>query len=113
MLVLLGKICFVLLAVIGMFAICQKILKQLAHRRSSGIMTVFLSVHGHDEEIEYRLRTLISQSVWSDSDLHNYQIVCLDYHMDPETKFICQAISRRYPFVKICAPEKALELLKN
>ena len=113
MLVLFGKLCFVFLAIIGLTACFRSILKKLFQPKNHGAVTIFLSVYGHDEGIEYMLKSLISQYEWSDKCVGKYRIVRLDHHMDPETKFICETISRHYSFVKICPPEKALELLQN
>lgn len=113
MLMIVGKICFVLLAMIGLTACCYWVLQKLLRPRHHSAVTILLSVRGHEEDIEYTLKSLIAQYQWAGDSRQSCRIVCLDHQMDEETKFICERICQHYPFVKICNPEQACELLER
>lgn len=64
-----------------------------------------IPIHGHDEDIEILLRSLIDTVMWESSSKIQ-QLVCLNCNMDEETLEICERVCNDFSFVHICTPEE-------
>lgn len=58
--------------------------------------SVFISLKGHKDDIEFMLRNAVNDIKWKNK---NKNIVCLDYGMDSETKKICSLMCKDYEFI--------------
>ena len=78
-----------------------EILNDLAYtskRDFKGERTIFLTLEGHKEDIEYTLRGIIHEHRKENS---NCEIICMDLGLDSETRRICELFSRDFHFVKL------------
>jgi hypothetical protein len=68
-------------------------------------ITFMVASRGHDEKIEYILRSLIFKT----RSLHlkvSPIIIVVDEGMDAETKAICEKLSGEYGSIRICASQE-------
>ena len=75
---------------------------------------VIVPISGHNEEIEYTLRSIITKFKWD--GYKNQKIICLDFSMDDETRKICKMICKDYYFVDIYTVdefEKIFDITSN
>ena len=75
---------------------------------------VIIPISGHNEEIEYTLRSTITQFKWE--GYKNQKIICLDLSMDNETRKICEMICKDYDFIDIYSVnefEKTFDITLN
>ena len=102
-LLFIGKILFVLLAIWGLVSLGHTVVRWMLRSVSQKERDFFLvvCVQGHDEEIEYLLRQLLSHYQGDRIPLGRYQILCLDRGMDSETRTICEKMAKQYPMIRI------------
>lgn len=97
------KCLFAVLAVIGLVEVIRTIFLHILKAEHSGRMILVLSLSGHDEQAEYRLRTALERAAWSCGKV---QVVCIDRGMDEETRRICEMICVDNPSAILCTPEE-------
>ena len=94
---------FALLAIIGIVEIWRA--AQGAFLMPRDARTTFMIVsEGHDEEIEYHVRSLMFKA--SELGLKSPLVVIVDMGMDDETISICRMLERESSCVRICKSQE-------
>lgn len=72
-------------------------------------ITMMIKSSGHDEKIEYLVRSLVlkAQGFQKASPV----IIIVDEGMDEETRQICERLAGEYPFINICVPNEIASLV--
>lgn len=93
------------LAFIGLIEIFHLISLTLFKSRNNMNSIIVLPMHGHSEDAEYMLRSMVSRVSWINGS-DTKRIICLDIGMDDETKQICDIFSKEYDYIDICTIEE-------
>ena len=101
MLDMISKIILVLFVIIGLTEFCRILIMWLYRPKHSEKITIVVSIHGHQEDAEFILRSAVEKVRWMGGP-EQKQLICVDCGMDDETRKICQMISNQYSFVEIC-----------
>ena len=72
-------------------------------------VTMMVKTSGHDERIEYLVRSLVSRA--QGFQKASPVIIIVDEGMDEETKRICEKLSGEFPYISICAPNELANLV--
>jgi hypothetical protein len=99
---LIFKCIFAVLAVIGTVEVLRIILQRILRTNHPEKLLLTLSVSGHDEQVEFRLRSAVERAVWMTG---NVQVVCFDLGMDEETRHLCEMVCADHPEIILCTPE--------
>jgi cellulose synthase/poly-beta-1,6-N-acetylglucosamine synthase-like glycosyltransferase len=97
------------LSVAGLLELGRYVL-EFIYMPSQDRITLIVSSKGHDEKIEYLLRSLLFKA-------HGFHlkilpiIIVVDEGMDEETKAICEKLSGEYGCINICASQELPVLL--
>ena len=91
---------FIILSILGLVSIVKKIIMWLLKYDDGEIITV-ITIKGHCENIEYRIRCAYERANWSSE---NHHIICLDKGMDDETRILCSKICDRFGIEIISSP---------
>lgn len=112
MLDLVCRVLVAFLAIVGLTEVCRFLILWLLQPRKAGRMVVLLAVQGHDEEMEYRLKSVAEKMKWMNGT-ENKEIVCVDCGMDEETKTICEKICERNSFIYFCSNRELPQILEH
>ena len=96
---------FAVLAVLGAVEVLRMILLRVLRTDRPGKLLLMLSVSGHDEQAELRLRSAVERAAWTGGGA---QVVCFDRGMDEETRRLCEMVCADNPGVILCTPEDFL-----
>ncbi|MDD5952110.1 MAG: hypothetical protein PUC32_00435 [Oscillospiraceae bacterium] len=108
---LIGEIVIVLLAVVGLVAICWKIADCLLEPESSTEVLVILPFSGRVENIEQQLRHAVSRFRKMTKNPEVGWLICLDNGMTEETRCVCARICDEYEFMNLCTPQELGRLI--
>ncbi len=102
--------------IIGVFAVVEivNLITELVHwvfdykkETKTFLMT---PVKGKRPDAEFMLRSLASKVKWM-GKFRPTRVICLDCGVDEETKNICLAVCREYPFMEYMTKEEFEEIL--
>lgn len=99
---LIFKCVFAVLAVVGAVEVVRMVFLRVLRMDRPGKLLLTLSVSGHDEQAELRLRSAAERAAWMEGGA---QVVCFDRGMDDETHRLCEMICADYPGILLCTPE--------
>lgn len=90
-----------ILVILGLVEVVQIVTFWVLQTKEEREILIVVPIAGHNEEVEYLLRSAAAQVKWLGS---KYQkILCVDCGMDTETRLICQVIAKDYPFIEFCS----------
>lgn len=97
------------LAVVGAAEVAVHIRNEFFDKMPCGV-TAVLTARGHDESVEYRLRSLLTAS-YTGGKSEEAHIIVVDEGMDEETAAICEKLAAEHGNISVCAPEELAEKL--
>ena len=109
--VLIGEWVLVLLAVIGLSAVCYKLADFLLRPAYQTEMIVILPFSGHVENMEQQLRYYIAKYKKLQKNPEVGWLICLDEGMTEETRHICELVCNDYEFMNLCTVEQLQKLI--
>lgn len=105
MLDIICKIILVFLVIIGLTELSRVFIMWLYKPNFTETITMVVTMQGHDESAEFRLKSAIEKLRWMGGP-EKKRLICIDSGMDEETREIAEKICEHYPFVEICSSDQ-------
>ena len=102
---LVWNILLALLAALGLTEVIRLLALKIAGAGRCGQIIMLVPLSGHQEDVEYVLRSAAQRLKWTDGK-EGGQIYCLDYGMDKETLEICKIMAKEYAFMQVVTPDQ-------
>lgn len=96
------------LLLLGCIEIVRVVSLMIFKTKDDDKIMVVVPVSGHNEEVEYLLRSALAKLRWIGSVYE--RVVCIDCGMDDETRKICDIIKKDYPFIEVYTQEEFKEI---
>lgn len=94
-----GIVCSILI-ILGLVEVVRIVTLMVIDSKKDKDATIIVPVSGHNEKIEFILRSIIMKAKWEE-EYKNSKIMCVDCAMDDETRKICDMLCKDYEFLEV------------